>query len=126
MAILRRVQGRDRVRKRAARSTQPKREPRALVGPELDQERLATRTYLTVVEAMAYIGGFRTQHAFRVWVTRRGIPKCRAAGLRFLRRDLDEAVQPPRKGSHKEQSALAGTARHPRSLAVQRNCGGSR
>lgn len=50
-------------------------------------------TYLTVEGAMAYLSGFETADAFRKWVKRHGVPCFRVGRtLRFLRRDLDEAV----------------------------------
>ena len=50
-------------------------------------------TYLTVEEAMHYLSGFDTADAFRKWVKRHGVPRFRVGRtLRFLRRDLDEAV----------------------------------
>jgi hypothetical protein len=71
---------------------------------DFDQDALVKRTYLTVDEAIAYLGGFPTRQAFRVWATRAGIPKCRAGGLRFLRRDLDVAVQGGRSEVRHERS----------------------
>jgi hypothetical protein len=111
MTGLSRVKGRDRVGKRRARPSKAKRQPRTLVSAEFDQARLASQTYLSVPEAMAYLRHVGTQHAFRVWATRRGIPKCRAASLCFLRRDLDEAVKPGGKSNvHGEQSAASRRA----------------
>lgn len=50
-------------------------------------------TYLTVEQARAYVGGFDTDDAFRKWASKYGVPKFYAGRtLRFLRRDLDEAL----------------------------------
>jgi hypothetical protein len=73
----------------------------AAVNPaDFDQAALAKRTYLTVDEAIAYLGGFPSRHAFRVWATRVGVPKFRAGGLRFMRRDLDDAARGKRFVRH--------------------------
>jgi hypothetical protein len=54
---------------------------------------LATQTYLSVDEALAYLR-FRTRKALYAWADRQRIPKCRRGRtLLFLRRDLDEALQ---------------------------------
>lgn len=83
-----------RVVKRRRSAAKTPRQARHLDAAQFDQRDLATRTYLTVDQAMAYLGGFPSENAFRLWVRRRGIPKCRANGLRFLRRDIDQSVQP--------------------------------
>ena len=57
---------------------------------------LARQTYLTVDEAAQYLC-FPSRNAFYHWIGRSGVPRCRRGRvLLFLRRDLDEAVQPPR------------------------------
>lgn len=59
--------------------------------PPLD---LSRQTYLSVDQATQYLC-FPSRNAFRLWAGRHGIPKCRRGRtLLFLRRDLDEAVQP--------------------------------
>lgn len=53
-------------------------------------------TYLTTAQTVAYLQ-FASVDALYVWVSRQRIPKCRRGRtVLFLKRDLDEAVAPPR------------------------------
>lgn len=69
---------------------------------------LAGATYLTVPEAVEYLR-FASKPALYLWAERHQIPKCRRGRtLLFLRRDLDEAVQP----EPREQTLRAGRGAH--------------
>jgi excisionase family DNA binding protein len=60
----------------------------------VDLEVLGKSTYLTLEEASRYLR-FPSADAFRVWVSRHPIPKCRAGRrVLFFRKDLDAAVRP--------------------------------
>jgi hypothetical protein len=92
-----RVQRREVVGERAGGTPQPKGQS-ANLGDATDYDALARKPFLTVPEAMAYVGGFSTAHAFRMWVYRHAVPRGRVGrSLRFRRRDLDRAInaQPP-------------------------------
>jgi hypothetical protein len=63
----------------------------------MDIERLARQTYLTVPEAVAYLR-FPSASALYSWAYRRKMPRCHTGvngrgTVRFLRRDLDDAMQ---------------------------------
>lgn len=81
-----------RVAKRRARPAKPQRQARGLDRPPLD---LARQTYLTVRQTMEYLQ-FPSEKAVYCWADRYRIPKCRAGGLLFLRRDLDAYAQKTR------------------------------
>lgn len=87
-----------RVLKRRRGATQAKRQARHLhrAPVEFDLALLAKSTYLNVDEAVAYLR-FPSVAAFYHWIERYRVPRGRTGRkLLFLRRDLDEAVQPLR------------------------------
>lgn len=58
----------------------------------MDQERPFTKTYLTSEEGAEHVRS-ASLDAFRKWVRRHGVPHFHyGRRLRFLRRDLDEAL----------------------------------
>lgn len=94
-----RVQGGKVVSQGGGGAAQPQLQPPDLNRPALD---LSRATYLSTAEAVQYLR-FVSVEAFYDWVRRYSIPKCTPSGgrrLLFLRRDLDEAVQQRRQGSH--------------------------
>lgn len=86
-----------RVVQRRGRSPQPSRQSSDLRNAEFDQARLATQTYLTVRQLVAYWPHFETEKAAYKFLERHRVPKCRdGRAFCILRRDFDAVVQASR------------------------------
>lgn len=87
----RRRKGLKVISQRGRGSSQAKSQSRDMAHPAFNYE---GQTYLTVPETRDLLR-LPSDHAVYMWAIRHRIPKCRVGrSIRFLRRDLDEAVQP--------------------------------